>query len=278
MGTERTLLAQCIHNNSLFRSGSFIPVNCSGQSDEQQQETLFGTGRRSDEDGEIDLGAFGVANNGTILLLEIDTLSLPAQYRVYQAVRYKALTHRELSRPMNIDLRIIATCSKNLSALVEKGMFREDLFYLLSGLTLEVPPLRERPKDLEQTIRQYFKAFCELYDRYHMLTDGAFKVLLSYPWYGNRIQIESFCERLILLAKHRSIDEGTVRTLLDQMYPIIRKQHHLEHIVVYRSPEAEQIKEMLCKHKGDRGKTADELGISKTTLWRRMKKYGLKAE
>lgn len=275
MGTERTMLAQCIHSNSLFRSGAFVPISCSGQTDEQQQETLFGTGRRTEEEEQIDLGAFGVANNGTLLLYEVDTLSLPVQYRIYQAVRYKAISHRELSRPMNIDLRIIATCSESLASLVEKGLFREDLYYLLSGLTLEVPPLRERPQDLKDTIRQYFKAFCELYDRYHTLTEGAFNVMLSYPWYGNRIQIESFCERLILLAKHRSIDEGTVRALLNKMYPIIREQKHMEHIVLYSSPEAEQIQDVLTKYNGDRTKTADELGISKTTLWRRMKKYGL---
>ena len=102
--------------------------------------------------------------------------------------------------------------------------------------------------------------------------------MLNYPWYGNRIQIESFCERLILLAKHRSIDEGTVRTLLKNMYPLIREQQHMEQIVVYSSPEAERVKAILKKHHGNRENTAAELGISKTTLWRRMKKYGLKEE
>lgn len=276
MGTERMMLAQCIHSNSLFRNGAFVPINCSGQTNEQQLETLFGTGRRTDDDNQIDFGAFGIANNGTLLLHEVDTLSLPAQYRIYQAVRYKSIAHRELSRPMNFDLRIISTCSTNLAGLVEKGEFREDLFYLLSGLTLDVPPLRDRPKDLEETIQQYFDSFCKLYDRYHLLSAGAFQVLLNYPWYGNRIQIESFCERLILLANHRRIDEGTVRDLLKRMYPIIREQKQMGQIVVYRSPEAEQIQKILSKYHGDRSQTAAELGISKTTLWRRMKKYGLK--
>ena len=124
---------------------------------------------------------------------------------------------------------------------------------------------------------------CEHYSRYHVLTKGALEVLLAYPWKGNLFQIESFCERLILMAGKRSIDEIAVRKLLEELYPErlseqtakAKKETAVEEAARTLPDEAIQIKELLHKFSGSREKTAQALGISKATLWRHMKKYGI---
>lgn len=274
IGTEKDLFAQAIHNNSLSKNGPFISVNCFGINDEMQAEILFGSdpldGNKEKKDG-----ALAAANHGSVLIGEIDKLSLISQYRLYRVIRYKSMIRNDIEKTMSIDVRIIATTTKKLSLLVEQGLFREDLYYLLSGLTIEVEPLRNRVSDLSMLIDTYMKLYCDMYSRYHVLTAGAKKVLMDYPWHGNLIQLESFCDRMILSATHRTLDEIFTRHLLEELYPVIRQQNQVNKIVVYKDPEVIALADVLEKYQGNRTLAAEELGISKTTLWRHMKKYGI---
>ena len=271
-GTEKELFAQAIHNNSLLKNGPFVSVNCFGISDDMQSEILFGP---SGEDSSKSQGAMISANHGTVLISEIDKLNMRSQYSLYKLIRYKSLIRNEIEKTMSTDVRIIATTTKKLSVLVQQGVFREDLYYLLSGLTIDVEPLRNRLEDLEKLIDTYLKLYCDMYSRYHVLTAGAKKILMEYPWYGNLIQLESFCDRMILSATHRTLDEVFVKELMDELYPIIHNQNSRETVILYKDPEAVIISEMLEKYGGNRALVAQELGISKTTLWRHMKKYGI---
>lgn len=274
IGTEKELFAQAIHNNSLSKNGPYITVNCFGINDEMQTEILFGSPKKETEAGNSE-GALTTANHGTLLISEIDKLSLNSQYRLYRVIRYKSLIRNDIEKTMSIDVRIIATTTRKLSVLVQQGLFREDLYYLLSGLTIDVEPLRNRPEDLETLLDMYMKLYCDMYSRYHVLTVGAKKILMEYPWQGNLIQLESFCDRMILSAKHRTLDELYIKHLLNELYPIIHQQNNREKIIVYKDPEAVAITETLEKCEGNRTMAAAELGISKTTLWRHMKKYGI---
>ncbi|MHB8130103.1 MAG: sigma 54-interacting transcriptional regulator [Mobilitalea sp.] len=274
IGTEMDLFAQGIHNNSLSKNGPYITVNCFGINDEMQTEVLFGNSK-TENDTEKGQGALVAANHGTVLISEIDKLSMNSQYRLYKIIRYKSLIRNDIEKTMSIDVRIITTTTKKLSILVQQGLFREDLYYLLSGLTIDVEPLRKRSEDLEKLLETYIKLYCDMYSRYHVLTAGAKRILLDYPWYGNLIQLESFCDRMILSASHRTLDEVFIMELLNELYPIIQQQNNRERIVVYKDPEALVITEVLEKHGGNRTLAASELGISKTTLWRHMKKYGI---
>ncbi len=274
IGTEKELFAQGIHNNSLRKNGPFISTNCIGMDEEKQTEILFGNANDAEKDKQQ--GALIAANHGTVLISEIDKLSMTAQYRLYKMIRYRSVIRNDIVRTMSIDAKIIATTTKNLGVLISQGSFREDLYYLLSGLTLDVEPLRNRPEDLEFLIDHHVKSYCELYSRYHVLTAGAKKILMEYPWYGNLIQLESFCDRMILSATRRSIDEVYIKKLLEELYPVIQQQNSgKEKIVIYKSPEANMIMQTLEKYSGNRALAAEELGISKTTLWRHMKKYGI---
>lgn len=273
IGTEKDLFAQSIHNSSLYKNGPFVSVNCYGITDEMQSKLFFGDSATSSSEKEQ--GALAMANHGTILIHEIDKMSMNCQYRLVKAIRYKSLIRNDVEKTMSLDVRVIATTTKNLSAMISEGLFREDLYYILHGLIIDIPPLRKRGEDLEYFLDSYIKEYCNMYSRYHVLTTGAKKILLGYSWHGNIIQLESFCERLILTANHRTLDEIYVTNLINDLYPSIHTKSIVDIPVSYKDPEAQTLKYVLERHNGNRALAAEELGISKTTLWRHMKKYGI---
>lgn len=267
-GTEKQFLAQCIHNAGLHKDGPFVNVSCDGLGEEAQYDMIFG-----------DKGAVAQAKGGSLLIEDIQALTKANQYRLYQLIRHKHRLGREGQRYAGAEVRIMVTGTALLSELVKKEDFRKELYYLLEGLAVSIPPLRERKEDLEFKIRETIRDCCEHYSRFHVLTKGAYQVLLHYPWKGNLIQVENFCERLILTAEKRSLDEAAVENLLDRLYPDEKKDESeptsTEKEEIPFPMEAVKIKETLFIMGGNREKTAKELGISKATLWRKMKKYHL---
>lgn len=270
-GLERSLLAQCIHNHSLQRNGHFVHINCGGLAPADQMAALFGTGEELTK-GETDYGAFGSASNGTLLLLDIDLLVPTVQYALVRALRFRRITRKNIDRLVQFQVRLIATSETRLEEALLEKTFREDLYYLMSGLRLDLPPLRQRKEDLNDILRERFQELCAQLQRYHVLTGGAWKELLSLPWPGNTVQIDSFLERLILTARRRSIDEVDVRRQWNHLYP-----QDFPHVLYGERPteneEALRILSLLEQYGGNRGEVARELGVSTTTLWRRMKRY-----
>ena len=145
-GTEKEFLAQCIHNNSSYKTGPFVTINCSGMSEQMQMDRIFGN--PASEDIGIQKGGLAVGDLGTVLIAEIEKLTPVCQYRLYRAIRYEDLIQNDLERSQTLDNRIIATTSVDLGQLVKEGRFREDLYYLLNGLVVEIPPLRKRKEAL----------------------------------------------------------------------------------------------------------------------------------
>lgn len=272
-GTEKEILAQCIHNNSAYNSGPFININCSGMTEEMQLTRLFGN--PFDPDPCLKKGALATSNNGTILISDIDMLAPACQYRLFRAIRFEELIQNDIERSLTLNNRVIATSKNNLMLCVREGNFREDLFYLFNGLMLEIPPLRERPEDLRRLIGHHRETVMHRYSKYVRVSEDAMERLLAYDWPGNELQLESFCERMFLSAKNRMIREDFVQYLLDELYPAVRMENNEAKMVVYRHPEAVKIADLLEKYNGNRARVAQELAISTTTLWRRMKKYGI---
>lgn len=272
-GSEIRLIAQCIHNNSAYRTGPFVQLNCASLEPDEQMTTLFGTGYKN-KDGETDLGVFGMAENGTLMLQEIDKLSYTVQSNIYQAVRYHRVIQRNLERPLHVNTRLIVTSEADLWEMACDGRFRTDLYYLLAGLRIDLPPLKKRPEDLADILDKTFQQVCDTFHRYHVITSGGMELLKSYDWPGNIIQVNSFLERLVLTATHRSIDENAIRRLWQQMFPEPRHDSE-ETIVPNQSREAQRIAQALARNDGNRALTAQELGISTTTLWRKIKKLGI---
>ncbi len=268
-GTEKRMLAESIHNSSDREHGPFLDVPCEGLSEEEQRTTIFG-----------ERGAVLQAQGGTLLIRDVEELTAANQYRLYRLIRFRVCYDTDIARLRKVDVRVMVTVKEPLPSLLEKKKLSEDLYYLLSGLELSVPPLRDRREDLEQEIRMVFRACCERYSRYHVMTKGALEILMSCPWPGNLFQIESFCERLVLTAGKRSIDEIVVKNLLKTLYPQedFSKQPEVRTDRTADSPMSEharEIQELLLRFDGNREKTAKALHISKATLWRHMKKYGI---
>lgn len=270
-GTERRALAESIHNTGLCSEGPFLSLSCAGLAREEQEEMLFGN-----------KGAVFLAEGGTLYLEDVETLSLKSQYGLYQLIRYKTGS-RDFARTMGFHIRVIASSiltPEDLGHLAFSGGFRQDLYYLFTGLVLRVPPLRERPEDLEQAIRDTVREACDQYSRYHVVTQGGMQCLKAYPWQGNLLQLETFLKRLILTAEKRSIDEILVRKLLRELFPSSAPVRMMPDGQGIGGPvaceEERQIRLALAAQGGSRERAAACLGISKATLWRKMKKYNIK--
>lgn len=274
-GTEKLMMAQSIHNSSLRSSGPFLDVPCEGLTDEEQRALLFG-----------EKGAAVQVNGGSLLIQDAECLTGANQYRLYQVIRYHLCHGADVAQIKKLDVRVMVTTNTPLEQMLAEKRIRQDLYYLLSGMTLTIPPFRERPEDLRQKLEDCLKESCERYARYHALTQGAWTALLTYPWPGNLFQIENFCERLILMAGRRSIDEIMVTKCLRDLYPEIAPQTtcpvsggcEITTAVTdeqQMSEGAREICQALRRYDGSRQKTAEALGISKATLWRKMKKYGI---
>ncbi len=269
-GTETGMIAQGIHNSSIRRQRPFVEAVCTGISSGDQRQLLFG-----------DRGLAVQAKGGTLVLQSIENLSESNQNLLCQLIRYGRISGQDIVRLGKIDVRIMVILEQPLAVLMEKGLLVPELYYILSGLELQIPPLRERPEDLKRKMELCLGNCCQWLSRYHVLTEGAKKILMDYSWKGNLLQIESFFERLILTAEKRSVDEIAVKRLIRTLYPEFEKTNPSEdgssQLIAAENPyyneEAKLITETLRKCGGSREKTAKELGISKATLWRRMKKY-----
>lgn len=250
-GTERRLLAQSIHNYGIRYREAFVMISCEGMEEDLQRELIYG-----------DKGAILQARGGTVLIEEVDKMSIANQYSLFQIIKYKILKSKY------IDVRIICTSRENLSELFIDGKILEELYYVLEGLNLFVPPLRERKADLSIMIDDTIKRISDKYSRFHYLSKDAKDIMMDYEWSGNILQLDNFIERLILTATKRSIDAKSVKDLLEILYVPIRENENL-------TGRAEEIKSILNKNNGNRLLTANELKISKATLWRWMKKYNI---
>ena len=272
-GTDKEVLAQCIHNNSSYKAGPFVTINCSGMTEQMQVDRIFGNPHAEDEG--LRKGALAVGDLGTVLISEIEKLSFVCQYRLFRAIRYDALIQNDLERSQTLDNRIIATTSADLYQCMKEGAFREDLYYLLNGLTVEIPPLRKRKEDIREIVEDCRIKFTRRYAKFPRIAEDAMEVMLAYPWPGNELQLETFCERMMLTTPKKTITGDFVQFLLEEMYPAQETVKEDGTTVIYQHPEAARLTELLEKHHGSRSAVAQELGISTTTLWRRMKKYGV---
>ena len=272
-GTEKEFLAQCIHNNSSYKTGPFVTINCSGMSEQMQMDRIFGN--PASEDIGIRKGGLAVGDLGTVLIAEIEKLTPVCQYRLYRAIRYEDLIQNDLERSQTLDNRIIATTSVDLGQLVKEGRFREDLYYLLNGLVVEIPPLRKRKEDIRSIVEECRTKFSRRYAKFPKISEDAMEALMEFPWSGNELQLETFCERMLLTTMKKTIAGDFVHFLLNELYPQTESEQEDGKTVIYQHPEAAELQTLLEKYRGNRSLVAKKMGISTTTLWRRMKKYGI---
>lgn len=276
-GTEDYLIAEAIHNNSDRKAGPYVSIDMHGIDQDKQVEILFRRNSSGEESQSGYSGAMLKANHGTLFVKGMEYLSLSAQQQILRTMLSRTVMRTD-AQPLNLlDVRIIGSSKMNLKYLVEKGEFSEELYYLIEGLCLKIPSLNERPEDLRQIFEQNMKLYSEKYNRHLHITEGGYKKLQELKWNGNRIQIKTYCERLVLSSDKRNIDEVQMQRIYNELYPVTEWEHGERRMVVYQSPEAVELSKYLAQYHGNRKLVAEKLGISTTTLWRKMKKYGIEA-
>ncbi|QAT48740.1 sigma-54-dependent Fis family transcriptional regulator [Caproiciproducens sp. NJN-50] len=274
IGTEKEALAECIHLESERKQGPFVSIDCSCYKDESQRQLLLGFLQGSNHN-DISSSPFVQADKGTLLLQNIERMSLENQEFLYHFIRTKNILHEGLKKSFTYDLRIIMTSQNDLQVETEAGRFSPDLYYLLCSFALHIPALRLRKEDILVYASLYIHQFASQYSRLNTLSHGAEKVLQDFPWPGNLPQLSAFCERLVLYSTYKIIGEDYVKSQLKQTFPTVVYHCPPVQPTHYQNAEACIISQLLEKNRGNRNKVASELHISRSTLWRKMKQYGL---
>lgn len=215
-GSGKEVFSQIIHNNSTRKHETYIAVNCGGIPEGTIDSELFGhekgafTGAISDHKG-----YFEMADRGTIFLDEVGDLPLSTQAKLLRVLEKGEYMKVGSTQTRKTDVRIIAATNVDLEKAIKNGRFREDLYYRLSGITLRIPPLRERRQDVAQLFHKFTHDFA---DKNHLppvrLTDEALKLLTDYDWPGNVRQLKNIAEQITVLSKDRNVTADAIREVL----------------------------------------------------------------
>ncbi|MCX7780682.1 MAG: sigma 54-interacting transcriptional regulator [Negativicutes bacterium] len=269
-GVGKEYFAHAIHNASRRKNGPFVAVNCPSIPENILESELFGytegafTGAK--RGGKI--GLFEQAHGGTIFLDEVGELTEQCQARLLRVLQEREIFRLGDDRTIPVDIRIIAATNRNLWAMVQEKQFREDLYYRLEVLTIEVPPLRERKCDIEMFVRQ----FINLYNRqYRTAVTGinaeGQALLLQYDWPGNVRELQNAVGRLVALTGAGEITAEHVRRCLKHRLPAPKSAEQ-----ELRSAEMAIIQQVLAQTGGNKQQAAKLLGICRSTLWRKLKR------
>jgi len=272
-GTGKELVARAIHYNSSRKKNPFIAINCSALPDNLLESELFGyvrgafTGAMTNKKG-----LFEVADKGTLFLDEIGNMSLNLQAKLLRVIEDKEIRPLGSVQNRKVDVRIIAATNKKLEEEVEKGNFREDLYYRINVIAIYLPPLKERPEDIPLLAQHFLERYSQENKKLIKgFEDEAMRALLNYEWKGNVRELENSIERAVLLCKTDKITladlnlKGTKRneTVIE---PVFDKSFTLEELENY------YIRKVLNDVNGDKEEAAKILGISIRTLYRWEKK------
>lgn len=288
-GTGKEIFCHSIHNVSPQKNGPFLGINCAALQETLLESELFGyeegafTGAK--KGGKV--GLFELVHGGTIFLDEISEMSLSLQSRLLRVLQEKEVIRVGGSHIIPIDVRIICATNKNLQTLVEKNEFRQDLFYRINTLMLELPPLRRRKEDIPSLVSAIFTNICHELGKTLFLIDSQLERLQDYDWPGNIRQLRSFMEKLALLAN--PAEQYVSQSIFDEVFnPLINAQHERDIVPIktvkpfnykqlqisigtMNEMESEIITQMYSLLNEDKNLLSQKLGISKTTLWRRLK-------
>jgi len=277
-GTGKDLLAKVIHNVSPRAAKRLVKVNCAALPDNLLESEMFGYVKGAFTGAEKDKpGRFQEANGGTIYLDEIGDLPLALQAKLLRVLEDKEFYPLGSQKTTKVDVRIISATNQNLGRLVREKRFREDLFYRLNVMRLELPPLKARRADIPLLISHILKRLSATRDtRADQFANDAMEVLLNYDYPGNIRELENIIEHALIVCRDKVIErshlphgfQGGIAAPL----PAAENRSFGEEI---EFSERSLILDMLRKHNWNKGKTASALDMNRTTLWRKMKKYGL---
>ncbi len=301
-GTGKELVARALHDTSHRASGPFVAVNCAAIPSELLESELFGHMRGAFTGAVRDRpGRFELADGGTLFLDEIGDLALGLQAKILRFLQEHTFERVGDTRTRKVDVRVIAATHVNLVKAVAERRFREDLYYRLRVVPIEIPPLRERRQDLELLIRHFLEKIGRERGRSLRLAPSASRALLTYPWPGNVRELENALEYAISVCEGQTIHTTDLPIEIERFYldraadpailltPVAANDSRTSEapsVSEARVPsgngwtsaeadELERIRHALHNARYNRGLAAERLGMSRTTLWRKMKQYRL---
>lgn len=267
-GLPKTELAQCIHNASLRKRNPFVIAELSTIPITTQTEFLFGSDVVPTSHGLI-----SVAHTGTLFLLDAHLLSNESQHQLLNVLRNGHYFRKGSTRPTPVSVRIICATFKELDTLAAEGRFSEPLANTLDSVVLRVPPLKEIREDIPHMLAECLDKACSKYKKNLMMTDDAIALLTEYDWPGNLRGMTALCERAVMLATTQIIDAAFIR---QRLLPTPAEPSGTDApVLVTVNPEENRLRAALRTAGDNRQIAAQMLGVSRSTLWRKMKKYGL---
>jgi two-component system C4-dicarboxylate transport response regulator DctD len=270
-GTGKELVARSLHEHSNRREKNFVAVNCGAVPENLIESELFGhesgafTGAR-----ERRIGKFEHANGGTLFLDEIESMPMPVQIRLLRVLQERALERLGSNELIPLDIRVVAATKADLMEASEAGEFRQDLYYRLNVVTIDIPPLRDRREDIPLLFHHFLLVANARYQQEAPPPNGdQIRTLLTHPWPGNVRELRNVAERYVLLGEncaydlenlmHGNAEDGSVITLPEQVECF----------------EKSVIEQALTAHKGNIKETMEALGVPRKTLYDKMQKFGL---
>ncbi len=269
-GTGKEVVAHRIHQLSKRSGESLVTVDIGSVSETLFESELFGHVKGSFTDAHSDrAGKIEAADKGTLFLDEIGNLSYPLQAKLLNALQSRQIIRVGSNRPVAVDIRLICATNRNLFSDVENGLFREDLFYRINTIQIDVPPLRNRKEDIPGLATFFLNRFGTKYNKQNAkLSKEALLKMMEYPWPGNVRELEHTIEKALILSDGKTINSS------DLLLRPHRKDKVPENVTL-EEMEIQLIERALRNHDNNLSAIAKELGISRPTLYSKIKKYGL---
>jgi len=270
-GSGKELFARAIHNLSRRKDKPLVTVNCGALPDTLLESELFGYVAGAFTDARQDKpGRFAVAEGGTLFLDEIGDVSPSLQVRLLRVLQEREFEPLGATKPVKVDVRVVAATHRNVEEMVSDGTFREDLFYRINVVRIALPPMAERKEDIPLLVDHFIQRFSRLRGKeVKDISPEALAVLMRHDFPGNVRELENAIEHAFVLCRGETI---TPESLPDSLNPANAPKPAP---TALGDVEAEFLRQALNRNDWNRQKTADELGIHKTTLWRKMKRLGL---
>lgn len=276
-GTGKELIANAIHYNSHRSKGSFVKVNCAALPKELIESELFGhtkgafTGASRDKEGLI-----GRADGGSLLLDEIAEMPLDLQPKLLRAIQERAYYRLGSERPVEVDFRLICSTNRNPPDAVRDGQLREDLYYRVSTITIDVPPLRERSEDIQLLADHFLRKFSQKYQKQVSgFSESAVSGMFNYLWPGNVRELESAIERAVLLCKGERIEVADLPFAATPAPSPGNNEVRIPPNMTLEDIEREVIYQALRRTSGNKQAAAKSLGIYRPRLYSKIRKYNL---
>jgi DNA-binding NtrC family response regulator len=270
-GCGKGLVARMIHSRSMRRERSLVVVNIGSLSETVFESEMFGHVKGAFTDAKADrIGRFELADGGTLFLDEIANIPVAQQARLLRVLEGGEFERLGSSRTQQVDVRVLAATNANLQGEIEAGRFRADLLYRLNTIQIQLPPLRERGDDIVRLGQRFLEQHAKRHRRpVEAFTDPALSALRRYRWPGNVRELSHVVERAVLMARGATL--GPADLQLDGGAPVRQDLPPMTLDAI----EKEAITAALARHDGNVATAADELGVSRSALYRRMEKFGL---